>query len=96
MLILKTKGGASPLACGDVRDSLDTELFAAVCFTLFDSAPKATLRNTNRNPVCGAFSPSEQDTTGAWVTAAPYQDLSAYVILGGDGLLNCVGTTAVV
>lgn len=83
---------SSALACGDVYPSPATTLFAALCHTTYDAAPLTpTPVNENRSPVCGPFAAGERSLTadGAVLVEG---DGTNYVIVGGDGLMNCVGT----
>ncbi|KAJ7222353.1 hypothetical protein GGX14DRAFT_663346 [Mycena pura] len=69
-------------ACGDVYD--DESFTAAVSHDMFDNWP---------NPICGPFVPGRQhiDTAGLMVTAVK-SSISGYAQIGGDGLINCVGS----
>ncbi|ORY62841.1 hypothetical protein BCR35DRAFT_334807 [Leucosporidium creatinivorum] len=87
-------GASSALACGDVYSSPSTTLFAALCHSLYDSPPRVTddeAENQNRKPTCGDFVAGRKDLEGKWVG----DESSSWVVVGGDGELNCVGTEAV-
>ncbi|KAK4704131.1 hypothetical protein P7C70_g2070, partial [Phenoliferia sp. Uapishka_3] len=89
-------GAPSALACGDIYNNTETEKFVALCFTLFDSAPGSTattLLNPNKSPVCGEYVDSKKDISGGWMTDS--HNTTAYVTVGGDGAMSCVGTPGV-
>jgi len=77
-------------ACGDVYD--DTTFTAAVSHLMFDSWPGASAAQ-NRNPICGPFVPGRMTLNDAGVmVSAVKSSVSGYAEIGGDGLINCVGT----
>ncbi|CED83187.1 RlpA-like double-psi beta-barrel domain [Phaffia rhodozyma] len=73
-------------SCGSVYD--DTTFTAAVSSLLYDAWPGAS-SNTNRNPICGPFSPGRLDLSSNVKVASAYGS----VMIGGDGLLNCVSSS---
>jgi len=82
------------VACGDVYD--DTSFTAAVSHLMFDSWPGANTAAQNRNPICGPFVPGRQALSDAGVMVSVIQSsISGYAEIGGDGLINCVGTADV-
>ncbi|KAL8290304.1 hypothetical protein RQP46_003243 [Phenoliferia psychrophenolica] len=86
-------GAPSALACGDVRNSTETQKFAALCHTLFDTAPGVTsIVNPNKNPVCGPYTAGRKDVSGNWMGAPNATD---YVTVGGDGAYSCIGLPGV-
>ncbi|KAJ7619273.1 hypothetical protein FB45DRAFT_930300 [Roridomyces roridus] len=80
-------------ACGDVYD--DNSFTAAVSMLMFDNWPGASAEQ-NRNPICGPFVPGRQalNSAGLMVSAVK-STIGGYAMIGGDGLINCVGTAAV-
>ncbi|KAF7373555.1 DPBB-1 domain-containing protein [Mycena sanguinolenta] len=77
-------------ACGDVYD--DSSFTAAVSHLMFDSWPGATAAQ-NRNPICGPFVPGRMTLNDAGVmVSAVKSSIPGYAEIGGDGLINCVGT----
>ncbi|KAJ7661982.1 hypothetical protein DFH06DRAFT_363260 [Mycena polygramma] len=80
-------------ACGDVYD--DSSFTAAVSELMFDNWPGASTAAQNRNPICGPFVPARMalNSAGTLVSAVT-SSIAGYASLGGDGLLNCVGTTS--
>ncbi|KAJ7653627.1 hypothetical protein DFH06DRAFT_1204314 [Mycena polygramma] len=80
-------------ACGDVYD--DNSFTAAVSELMFDNWPGASTAAQNRNPICGPFVPARMalNSAGTLVSAVT-SSIAGYASLGGDGLLNCVGTTS--
>ncbi|KAJ7454183.1 hypothetical protein FB451DRAFT_662237 [Mycena latifolia] len=83
--------GQSLGACGDVYD--DKSFTAAVSHFMYDAWPGSSDAQ-NRNPICGPFVPGRTALamTGLFV-AAVNSSHAGTVEVGGDGLLNCVGTT---
>ncbi|KAJ6503071.1 hypothetical protein DFH09DRAFT_1335603 [Mycena vulgaris] len=78
-------------ACGDVYD--DTSFTAAVSHLMFDAWPGSSTISQNRNPICGPFVPGRTALSMAGVMVpAVSSSVAGYAQLGGDGLLNCVGT----
>ncbi|KAJ7079979.1 hypothetical protein B0H15DRAFT_857557 [Mycena belliarum] len=80
-------------ACGDVYD--DNSFTAAVSMIMFDRWPGSTGQQ-NRNPMCGPFVPGRQAlaSTGLMVSAVK-SPVAGYAMIGGDGLINCVGAPGV-
>ncbi|KAJ6485338.1 hypothetical protein C8R47DRAFT_1129876 [Mycena vitilis] len=80
-------------ACGDVYD--DNSFTAAVSELMFDNWPGGSTAAQNRNPICGPFVPARMalNSAGTLVSAVT-SSIAGYASLGGDGLLNCVGTTS--
>ncbi|KAJ6578880.1 hypothetical protein DFH09DRAFT_1148564 [Mycena vulgaris] len=82
-------------ACGDVYD--DNSFTAAVSMLMFDSWPGATPGGAeqNRNPICGPFVPGRTalNMAGLMVSAVK-SSIGGYAQIGGDGLINCVGSTS--
>jgi len=78
-------------ACGDVYD--DSSMTAAVSHVMFDAWLGADTNAQNRNPICGPFVPGRQhiDSAGLMVTAVK-SSISGFAEIGGDGLINCVGS----
>ncbi|KAF7373554.1 DPBB-1 domain-containing protein [Mycena sanguinolenta] len=77
-------------ACGDVYD--DQSFTAAVSMEMFDNWPGASAEQ-NRNPICGPFVPGRKALNSAGVMAqAITSSVPGYAEIGGDGLINCVGT----
>ncbi|KAF7326651.1 DPBB-1 domain-containing protein [Mycena venus] len=77
-------------ACGDVYD--DNSFTAAVSHLMFDNWPGASYAQ-NRNPICGAFVPGRKAINNAGEMVSVIQSsISGYAEIGGDGLINCVGT----
>ncbi|KAF7307760.1 DPBB-1 domain-containing protein [Mycena kentingensis (nom. inval.)] len=81
-------------ACGDVYT--DDSFTAAVSHEVFDNWPGADPNAQNRNPICGPFVPGRTAIaqTGLFVTAVK-SSISGHAMIGGDGLINCVGTADV-
>ncbi|KAJ7146102.1 hypothetical protein C8R44DRAFT_7517 [Mycena epipterygia] len=79
-------------ACGDVYD--DNSFTAAVSHLMFDSWIGFDTDAQNRNPICGPFVPGRQalDNSGLMVSAVK-STVPGYAEIGGDGLINCVGST---
>ncbi|KAJ7701578.1 hypothetical protein B0H17DRAFT_1005093 [Mycena rosella] len=79
-------------ACGDVYD--DNSFTAAVSMQIFDIWPGASAEQ-NRNPICGPFVPGRTalNTAGVMVSAVK-STIGGYAEIGGDGLINCVGSTS--
>ncbi|KAJ7146101.1 hypothetical protein C8R44DRAFT_723940 [Mycena epipterygia] len=79
-------------ACGDVYD--DNSFTAAVSHFMFDSWQGASTDAQNRNPICGPFVPGRQtlNMAGVFVSAVK-SSIPGYAMVGGDGLINCVGST---
>ncbi|KAJ7661980.1 hypothetical protein DFH06DRAFT_1397805 [Mycena polygramma] len=79
-------------ACGDYYD--DNSFTAAVSQIMYDSWPGNT-PNHNRNPICGPFVPGREaiNNNGALFTAVA-STIPGYAVIGGDGLINCVGSTS--
>ncbi|KAF7326652.1 DPBB-1 domain-containing protein [Mycena venus] len=77
-------------ACGDVYD--DNSFTAAVSMLMFDKWPGASAEQ-NRNPICGPFVPGRKalNSAGLMVSAVT-SSISGYAEIGGDGLINCVGS----
>jgi len=73
-------------ACGDTYD--DTSFTAAVSKLIFDTWPGAWAGEMNRNPICGPFVPGRKimNAEGKYVAVVPGDE---FVIVGGDGYLNC-------
>ncbi|KAF7297245.1 DPBB-1 domain-containing protein [Mycena indigotica] len=80
-------------ACGDVYD--DNSFTAAVSQDMFDTWPGASGAQ-NRNPICGPFVPGRQalNNAGLMVTAIK-SSIAGHALIGGDGLINCVGSADV-
>ncbi|KAJ7270732.1 hypothetical protein B0H12DRAFT_1229215 [Mycena haematopus] len=77
-------------ACGDVYD--DSSFTAAVSMIMFDAWPGASAEQ-NRNPICGPFVPGRKSLNDAGLMEeAVSSSLAGYAEIGGDGLINCVGT----
>jgi hypothetical protein len=77
-------------ACGDVYD--DSSFTAAVSMLMFDNWPGASAEQ-NRNPICGPFVPGRKALNNAGVMAnAVSSSVSGYAEIGGDGLINCLGS----
>jgi hypothetical protein len=77
-------------ACGDVYD--DSSFTAAVSMLMFDNWPGASAEQ-NRNPICGPFVPGRKALNSAGVMAnAVSSSVSGYAEIGGDGLINCLGS----
>ncbi|KAJ7730360.1 hypothetical protein DFH07DRAFT_172789 [Mycena maculata] len=80
-------------ACGDVYD--DNSFTAAVSHLMFDSWPGADTDAQNRNPICGPFVPGRQALSSAGLmVSAVKSSIAGYAEIGGDGLINCVGSTS--
>ncbi|KAJ7456897.1 hypothetical protein FB451DRAFT_1564318 [Mycena latifolia] len=80
-------------ACGDVYD--DNSFTAAVSMLMFDKWPGASAEQ-NRNPICGPFVPGRQALSSSGVMmSAVKSSISGYAQIGGDGLINCVGSASV-
>ncbi|KAJ7081151.1 hypothetical protein B0H15DRAFT_1024929 [Mycena belliarum] len=82
-------------ACGDVYD--DNSFTAAVSHIMFDAWPGASAEQ-NRNPICGPYVPgrTELNSAGAFEPVSSVKSSGpGYAQIGGDGVLNCVGTAAV-
>jgi rare lipoprotein A (peptidoglycan hydrolase) len=77
-------------ACGDVYD--DQSYTAAVSKLMYDSWPGADGAQ-NRNPICGPFVPGRKTINNAGTFSSAVTSSLGYVLVGGDGLLNCVGST---
>jgi len=60
---------------------------------MFDAWPGASAEQ-NRNPICGPFVPGRQalNSAGLMVSAVK-SSIAGYAEIGGDGLINCVGST---
>lgn len=73
-------------ACGDTYD--DDSMTAAVSKLMYDAWPGAWAGEQNRNPICGPYVPGRKllNMQGKYDTVVPGKD---YVIIGGDGYLNC-------
>ncbi|KAJ7768905.1 hypothetical protein B0H16DRAFT_1518600 [Mycena metata] len=81
-------------ACGDVYD--DTSFTAAVSKLMFDAWPGASAEQ-NRNPICGPFVPGRKviNTAGLFASVSSIEtSVAGYAEIGGDGLINCVGSTS--
>jgi len=80
-------------ACGDVYD--DNSFTAAISQHLYDIWPGASSAQ-NRNPVCGPFVPGRTalNMQGLMVSAVK-STIGGHAMIGGDGLINCVGTAGV-
>ncbi|KAJ7057959.1 hypothetical protein C8F01DRAFT_1027365 [Mycena amicta] len=78
-------------ACGDVYD--DNSFTAAVSHLMFDAWLGADPSAQNRNPICGPFVPGRLDlnSAGLMVTAVK-SSIAGHALIGGDGLINCVGS----
>jgi hypothetical protein len=77
-------------ACGDVYD--DQSFTAAVSMLMFDKWPGASAEQ-NRNPICGPFVPGRKALNNAGLMVeAITSSVPGYAEIGGDGLINCVGT----
>ncbi|KAJ7770951.1 hypothetical protein DFH07DRAFT_1057993 [Mycena maculata] len=80
-------------ACGDVYD--DNSFTAAVSHLMFDSWPGGDISAQNRNPICGPFVPGRQALNSAGLMVSVIKSsIAGFAEIGGDGLINCVGTTA--
>ncbi|KAJ7452129.1 hypothetical protein B0H11DRAFT_1927556 [Mycena galericulata] len=81
-------------ACGDVYD--DNSFTAAVSHLMFDSWAGSDSSAQNRNPICGPFVPGRTalDSAGTFFSAVK-STIGGYAEIGGDGLINCVGTADV-
>ncbi|KAJ7023245.1 hypothetical protein C8F04DRAFT_1048143 [Mycena alexandri] len=81
-------------ACGDVYD--DNSFTAAVSKLMFDVWPGASAEQ-NRNPICGPFVPGRKflNTAGLFATVSSITtSVAGYAEIGGDGLINCIGSTS--
>jgi hypothetical protein len=79
-------------ACGDVYD--DNSFTAAVSHLMFDAWPGADTSAQNRNSICGPFSPGRQAYSSAGtLETAVKSSIPGYAVIGGDGLINCVGSS---
>nr|GAT51172.1 predicted protein [Mycena chlorophos] len=79
-------------ACGDVYD--DNSFTAAVSHLMFDAWLGADPSAQNRNPICGPFVPGRQALNSEGVMATAIKSsIGGYAEIGGDGLINCVGST---
>lgn len=77
-------------ACGDVYD--DNSYTAAVSMLMFDNWPGASAEQ-NRNPICGPFVPGRKAINNAGLmVSAVKSSLTGYAEIGGDGLINCLGS----
>ncbi|KAJ6478617.1 hypothetical protein C8R47DRAFT_639378 [Mycena vitilis] len=79
-------------ACGDVYD--DNSFTAAVSMLMFDKWPGASAEQ-NRNPICGPFVPGRMALSQAGtMVSAVKSTIGGYAQIGGDGLINCVGSSS--
>jgi rare lipoprotein A (peptidoglycan hydrolase) len=78
-------------ACGDVYD--DNSFTAAVSQLMFDTWPGASAEQ-NRNPICGPFVPGRKSLNSAGLMVSSVKSsLAGYAEIGGDGFINCVGSS---
>lgn len=64
---------------------------------MFDKVPggsSSTLINSNKSPVCGKYVDGRKDLNGNWLESGSGSSPD-YVVVGGDGALNCVGIEGV-
>ncbi|KAJ7153527.1 hypothetical protein C8R43DRAFT_448889 [Mycena crocata] len=81
-------------ACGDVYD--DESFTAAVSMLMYDKWPGAIPGGAeqNRNPICGPFVPGRKSLNQAGLmVSAVKSSIGGYAQIGGDGLINCVGSS---